>query len=155
MVVKLRTIGGCEFDYVCEIDVVRDATGRIQEFMPQSRYAKADQTPLNRYGTGPFVKFKIPRALRTSGVYVLTVGDDLKYVGEAADLSARYNAGYGNISPKNCYKGGQETNCRLNSLIHQSVSVGSPVRLWFHQTPEYKALEADMRRQLRPEWNRI
>ena len=50
--------------------------------------------------------------------------------------------GYGNISPSNCFKGGQETNCRINALIYATVSRGERVHLWFHATADYKELEA-------------
>jgi len=63
--------------------------------------------------------------------------------------------GYGNISPKNCYKGGQETNCRLNNLIFQSATAGAGIALWFHETANYKAVERELRAELVPEWNLI
>ena len=147
--------GDISFSHVCTIEADLDAEGQLITHMPQDRYAKAAITPLNRYGNGPFVKFSIPRHHRDSGVYVLTLDRQLRYVGEAADLSARYNAGYGNISPKNCYAGGQQTNCRLNNLIYQALSDGSVIDLWFHPTSDYKALELQLRRELAPEWNRI
>lgn len=149
------TVGAYKFSRVCSVDVERDASGAIVQFMPHNRYAKAASTPLNRYGAGPFVKFKIPRHLNACGVYVLTVDGQPKYIGEAADLSARYNMGYGNISPKNCYKGGQETNCRLNNLIYQQVAIGREVTLWFLPTEEYKKVEAELRASQQAEWNRI
>jgi hypothetical protein len=61
---------------------------------------------------------------------------------KCANLSARFNAGYGNISPKNCFKGGQETNCRLNNLLHAALLGGQRISLWFFQTVEYKSIEA-------------
>lgn len=155
MVTSLREFDGAQFDYVCTIELEREESGVFREHMPQERYAKRDEVPLNRYGSGPFGKFKIPRNFKVPGVYALTIDGALKYVGEAANLSARYNAGYGNISPKNCYKGGQETNCRLNNLIYGAVSQGAIVELWFHPTDGYKALEIELRANLKPEWNRI
>jgi hypothetical protein len=155
VVTDRREFGGQQFDHVCRIEPERNEDGELRQFLPQDRYAKRDTVPLNRYGTGPFGKFKIPRHLRASGVYCLTVDGNLKYVGEAADLAARYNAGYGNISPKNCYKGGQETNCRLNSLIFEAVRDAREVDLWFHPTTSYKALELEMRAAMAPAWNRI
>lgn len=155
MVTAPREFDGRHFEYVCDIEPEREEAGSFRVHMPQDRYAKRADVPLNRYGAGPFGKFKIPRNYKISGVYALTIDGELKYVGEAANLSARYNAGYGNISPKNCYKGGQETNCRLNNLIFEAVSNGSVVGLWFHPTDNYKALELELRANLTPEWNRI
>jgi hypothetical protein len=148
-------IGGHAFQFICDIEPLRATDGVIQQFMPQHRYAKASAVPMNRYGAGPFCKFKIPSGYRTSGVYALTVADTVRYIGECADFSSRFNNGYGNISPKNCYKGGQETNCRLNNLVYVAVVSGELISLWFFATPDYKAVEAHLRATLRPTWNRV
>ncbi|HEY2034350.1 MAG TPA: GIY-YIG nuclease family protein [Rhizomicrobium sp.] len=148
-------IGGHTFEFICDIEPLRDPHGAIQQFMPQSRYAKASAVPINRYGAGPFCKFKIPRSHRVPGVYALTIADALRYIGECADFSARFNNGYGNISPKNCYKGGQETNCRLNNLVYMAAASGEAIRLWFLPTDDYKAVEARLRDVLKPIWNRV
>ena len=100
-------IGAYEFDAICDIEPIRDTDGSVRLFVPQGRYGNTRNLPLNRYGAGPFCKFKIAARIRASGVYVLTLDGQVRYVGECANLSARFNAGYGNISPKNCFKGGQ------------------------------------------------
>src|SRR5450432_977594 len=102
-------VGDYDFKHVANIEPARNENGSVKAFMPQGRYGKAGSVLLNKYGVGPFCKFKIPTSFRTSGVYVLTIEGEIRYVGECANLSARFNMGYGNISPKNCYKGGQET----------------------------------------------
>jgi hypothetical protein len=123
--------------------------------MPQSRYLNTRQLPLNNYGAGPFCKFNISSRFAESGVYVLTIDDEVRYVGECANLSARFNAGYGNISPKNCFKGGQETNCRLNNLIYRAACAGQKITLWFLRTADYKVIEATIRAASRLAWNRV
>jgi len=123
--------------------------------MPQERYKNARNLSLNRYGAGPFCKFRIPNRLQSSGVYVLTVDGAPQYVGECANLSARFNTGYGNISPKNCFKGGQETNCRLNNLLYSAIVAGQRISLWFFRTTDYKAMELALRDTLKLRWNRI
>lgn len=148
-------IAGYMFLPVCNIEPVRATDASVQSFMPQSRYAKAATVPINRYGAGPFCKFSIPRNLRASGVYALTVQGDVFYIGECADFSSRFNNGYGNISPKNCFKGGQETNCRLNNLVYVAAMAGEVIRLWFLPTTEYKSVEAHLRQTLKPVWNRV
>jgi hypothetical protein len=50
--------------------------------------------PLNAYGKGPFCKLRIPNGLRVAGVYVITIEGEARYVGECANFSARFNAGY-------------------------------------------------------------
>lgn len=148
-------IAGYEFEHVCDIDSARATDGSVQLFMPQDRYKNARNLPLNKYGGGPFCKFKIANRLQDSGVYVLTVDEEVRYVGECANLSARFNAGYGNIPPKNCFKGGQETNCRLNNLVYMAAQAGGRISLWFLKTTAYKAVEALLRFTLNPAWNRV
>lgn len=154
MIVPMR-FGDYDFEHVCDIEPLRGADGTLTQFMPQSRYRNARNLPLHKYGAGPFCKFKISRRLQVSGVYVLTVDEQLRYVGECVNLSARFNAGHGNISPKNCFKGGRETNCRLNNLLYAAVLAGERISLWFFQTSDYESVEAVLRSTLKPLWNRI
>ncbi len=147
-------IGQYDFERVCAIEPVRNSDGSISEFMPQSRYRNAGHIPLNRHGAGPFCKFKITNGRKVCGVYAITVEDRVKYIGECTDLSSRYNVGYGTISPRNCFVGGQETNCRLNNLILLAARGGARLSLWFLPTDEYKAVEHELRASEKPEWNR-
>jgi hypothetical protein len=96
-------LAGYEFVHICRIEPVLHADGRIRQYMPQANFTNARSLPLNRYGAGPFCKFTIPNTFKASGVYALTVGEALQYVGECENLSSRYNMGYGNISPRNCF----------------------------------------------------
>ncbi len=148
-------INGHKFERVSDIQPEQNPDGTLREFMPQERYLNAKQLPLNTYGTGPFCKFKISNRYGVSGVYVLTIDGVVMYVGECANLSARFNAGYGNISPKNCFKGGQETNCRLNNLIYCAANASQPISLWFLPTSDYKLIEAALRAAVRMAWNRV
>lgn len=148
-------LSGYEFEHVCGIEPRRDAAGAIAIVLPQARYKGAATVALNRYGSGPFCKFTVPNRYTFSGVYLLLIGDEARYVGECANLSARFNAGYGNISPRNCFKGGQETNCRVNNLVYVAAMSGESVALWFHSTASYKEIEATMRAALRLAWNLV
>ena len=111
-------------------------------------------SPLNRYGAGPFCRFRIPRDIRVAGVYVISRNETVLYVGECEHLSQRFNMGYGQISPRNCFKGGQETNCRINALVLNECLAGHTLSLHFHPCDDYKRLEARLRQEIRPEWNR-
>ena len=122
--------------------------------MPQDRYKNTRNLPLNNYGKGPFCKFKVPNDYNCCGVYALIVNGTPKYIGECQNLSGRFNTGYGNISPRNCYVGGQETNCRVNNLIWQEAEKGSSVVLWFHQTEDYQEVELNLRNNRQFEWNK-
>jgi hypothetical protein len=62
---------------------------------------------------------------------------------------------YGNISPRNCFRGGQETNCRLNNLVYLAAAAGEKISLWFFPTADYKAMEDALRATLKLAWNRI
>jgi hypothetical protein len=148
-------VEGYRFTHVTNLVPVRMTDGAIQAFMPQSRYVNKRGLPLNKFGNGPFCKFTVPRSYQRGGVYLLMVGLDVRYVGECANLSARFNNGYGNISPKNCYKGGQETNCRINHLIYVSSIEGEVLSLFFHETADYKSVEAQLRAVLCAPWNRV
>lgn len=35
------------------------------------------------------------------------------YIGETDNLEKQFRQGYGNISPRNCFKGGQSTNYKM------------------------------------------
>lgn len=148
-------IAGYEFGYIGDIAPLQNSDGSIQQCTPQVRYQNPRGVALNTYGQGPFCRFKIPRHHQSSGVYVLAIDAEIRYVGECANLSARFNNGYGNISPKNCFKGGQETNCRLNNLIYSEAAAGKKISLFFHHTTDYKALEVALRAALKAPWNRV
>jgi hypothetical protein len=85
----------------------------------------------------------------------LVIEGRVRYIGECENLSERFNMGYGNISPRNCFTGGQETNCRINSLVLRSLSEGLKTTLWFHETSDYKRIESDLRAQGGLGWNLV
>src|SRR5687768_14084405 len=140
------------FRFVCDIKPERDLNGRIREYMPQARYKGAGVSRLNSHGVGPFCRFTVPRNLRFAGVYAVTVSLQTKYIGECANLASRWGLGqYGSIQPKNCYVGGQSTNCKINNYIFKSCHDGQSVQLWFYQTENYIILERLLRVELRPD----
>lgn len=147
-------LNGYAFCLICTIDPERNEDGSIREFLPQDRYRNAAMVPLNNYGHGPFCKFKIRSDIARSGVYTFIAGNEVRYVGECENLSSRFNLGYGNISPRNCYLGGQETNCRINNLVLESIKGGLKISLWFHETKDYKLVESVFRSSQRFGWNR-
>lgn len=147
-------IDGTEFRFICGLKFKVGADGQVASLMPQHRYKNVKNLPLNAYGAGPFCKFRVPGRLNASGVYALMVEGSVKYIGECVSLSNRFNAGYGNISPRNCFKGGQETNCRINVLIHAESTQGHEVELWFYGTSEHKQLEKRLLDTGCYEWNK-
>lgn len=147
-------LAGYEFAHVCDLNPTRQMDGCVEPVAPQSRYLNKKGLPLNRYGAGPFCKFRIPNNLRWSGVYAITIADELRYIGECENLSKRFNAGYGNISPKNCFKSGRETNCRVNNLIYAAACQGLQASLWFFESGDRKTVESVLLATLKLAWNR-
>lgn len=88
--------------------------------IPQ-RYDNAKNLPLNKYGSSKFCKFKVSGVdLNHGGIYVFVVNGKVKYVGKTNQtFEKRFSAnGYGSISPRNCFEGGQSTNCKLNAQMN-------------------------------------
>lgn len=146
------TIERYHFDLVCFIRPDEDADG-IRAYLPQARFTGRDRALLHAYGSGPFCRFRIPASYPFEGVYALTADNQVRYVGECEHLTKRYNRGYGNISPRNCYVGGQSTNCRINNLIWIAVQQGQQIDLLFFQTADRKQVEAELIRAVQPQWN--
>jgi len=146
---------GLTFREVCEIVPDLNDNGFPIEYLPQSKYEHCTEIPLHEYGFGPFCQFKIPGEYNgKTGVYILEVDDEPKYIGECEDLGIRFNMGYGNISPRNCYKGGQPTNCRINNLVLQTFKSCSKIKLFFLETDSRFEIERFLIQKLNPEWNK-
>jgi hypothetical protein len=73
--------------------------------------------------------------------------------GLTQNFAQRFNQGYGIIAPKNCYIGGQSTNCKINSMILRKYVCGEHVYLYFHQTSEYASIESELIQALAPPYN--
>jgi len=84
----------------------------------------------------------------------LTVRNEIKYVGECDDLFKRYGMGYGNISPRNCFEGGQMTNCRINSDILSITKLNNSVDLYFFETNNRFKIEHELIKNQNPIWNK-
>ena len=154
-----HSFAGYMFFHVGLIRSERDSRGAVINDLPQPRYRNERNLPLHKYGRGPFGRIRIPQSWPGSGVYVLTDGDRRAlYVGECQNLKSRWNHGFGRISPRNCYQDGQETNCRINSLIHQGTTTDEKFDLWFYPVDGGKCarevVESELIAALKPLWNR-
>ena len=147
-------IGEFPFIFIAEILPEKEPDGQVKAYLPQGRYLNEEHLPLNPYGQGPFCRFKIPNYLDQCGVYALVCDDQVVYIGECVHLARRFNMGYGTINPRNCFVGGQETNCRINHLIFQAVQENQRVSLWFYATAQYKKLESQLLQTVPTPWNR-
>jgi len=113
-----------------------------------------NETSLHKYGRGPFCQFRIPKNLLYEGVYALKEGQAIIYIGMCQNLSDRFNArGYGTISPRNCFDGGQHTNCKINNSILKSIKKGRKIELWFYPTHDRHLVESRLILRLQPSWN--
>ena len=153
--------GGCTIEllgqpFVCvaRIQPETGEDGTPWTDMPQKRYAKAAQKRLNRHGAGPFCRFDVSGLPDASGIYAVTLNRRPVYVGIGKSLKQRWGPqGYGRISPRNCYVGGQSTNCKVNHAILQGVQHKQAVDLWIHEMEEPRTLERQLIRELDPPWN--
>ena len=150
---------GYKFEYLGRIDADRNADGSIKLIEPQDRYANVKGLPLNNYGNGPFCKFRMAKGLNSAGVYMVCRDKIILYVGQTINMDKRWSSnGYGGISPRNCFKGGQETNCRINTMIFKSLSAGQTLSLWFHNVENDKftldTVEHALIDSLQPIWNK-
>lgn len=145
-----------EFDFIDIVTIEQNGSGQIDLKMPQSRYDKSDDTPVHQYGWGPFCKFYADTTdyQGESGVYIFTVNYQIVYVGETVDIHRRIQAGYSNISPKNCFEGGQHTNCRINNAILEAIRNQEQIALWALVTKDRKQQEAELINNCAPEWNK-
>lgn len=84
-----------------------------------TKYRNIKRLKLHQYGDSIFCKFNIENKYkRLKGLYCFAINDRIVYIGRCTDnYSKRINYGYGNISPRNCFIGGQSTNCRINAKI--------------------------------------
>lgn len=146
-------LAGYDFAFVETLTPERTASGAILELSPQERYEKAGTSRLHNYGHGTFCKFRISVPEGLVGVYAMVVDGVVSYIGECTDLRNRFNYGYGNISPKNCYVGGQATNCHLNQRILNVTKDGGRVDLYFHPTAQRKMVEKQLIARYSPPWN--
>ncbi len=146
-----------EFEYVATIEPDRNDDGSIAEFRPQTRYNNKNGDPLNPHGSGSFCRFRVRSAPQEEGVYAITLNGKTQYIGECVNLRQRFStAQYGGISPKNCFKGGQSTNCKVNKKVLHHAKQGDNIELWFIKTElgnARKVLESELISLIDPGWN--
>ena len=147
-----RNFDGYSFERVGTICPDRDGGGAlIEERPPLPRDA-----PLHRYGKGPFCRFRIAQSERwqRSGVYILTCGDAVRYIGQCKSL-AKILYQVGSIPPSAVGAKGQPTHCRINSSILNEAKRGVEVVLWFHAGEDNElrgALKSRLVKTLNPPW---
>ena len=143
---------GYEFRFLQQLNPECDDGGHIVKCFPQGDYDNKNGLPLSNHGEGAFCHFSI-NAGDWQGVYLWVVDRIIIYIGETAGLQQRFNMGYGNISPRNCYVGGQSTNCKMNKVILNLYEKGKTVSLYFYKTADYKRVELDLLGKINTPYN--
>lgn len=143
---------GYEFYFLQHLSPKCDANGHIVKYYPQNNYDNIKHLPLSNYGNGAFCSFSI-NAGNWPGVYLWVVDGEIIYIGETASLQKRFNMGYGSISPRNCYVGGQSTNCKMNKAVLSLHEQGKVVSLYFYKTTDYKHVELDLLGKINAQYN--
>lgn len=142
------------FEFVQDIIPKLDCNGNIKELFPQSRYIKKENSQLGKYGNGAFCHFSIDNKWKAiSGVYVFYIENNLVYIGQTINFAQRFNNGYGNISPRNCYNGGQPTNCKMNKVVLTSIKDEKKVSLYFYITDNHDKIEKELIAHYNPRFN--
>ena len=83
-----------------------------------------------------FCEFRLNTKITGSGVYLWVVDNKIIYVGEALNLKSRFNSGYGHISPRNIFKNGQSTNCKMNLVVSEYLKNNKKVNIYFLDTTQ-------------------
>lgn len=122
--------------YYCGVpfDLYPITPGALGNKEVRLRYSNSAKHPLNNYGEGPFCEFDVPADIGDKkGIYIFVINDKVKYVGRCLNtFKKRISQGYGHISPRNCYKGGQPTNCHINRELNKAFEKGAKVFIGIH-----------------------
>ena len=149
---KTLSVYGYQFVFIQQIIPECDVSGEVVKFYPQQVYDNKNNLPLSHHGNGAFCRFSI-NAGDWPGVYLWVVDNNIIYIGETDGLRRRFNMGYGNISPRNCYVGGQTTNCKMNKVALSLFEQGMIISLYFYKTTDYKRVELELLRKIITPYN--
>jgi hypothetical protein len=111
---------------------------------------------LNDYGDLEYSTFYIEdkNFFDIKGIYFYYINSEIKYIGRCKDnMKNRINTGYGKISPKNCFKDGQSTNCKVNSLVTKYKNDITLKILVLEDDIEIEKREIELIKKYNPDWN--
>lgn len=152
MVKKNVILNNYVFDYIEDLIPEYDSKGNIVTYSPQDLYNNKKNLPLlpEAENNARFCRFRVCNASPCSGVYAWIVDGAPIYIGETRNFKMRFNSGYGNISPRNCFKGGQKTNVKMNKVVLDYSMRGKTIELYFLMTNDYKKIELELIGSYRP-----
>lgn len=145
------------FIFHSNIVPLKNTDGTLIEYNPANRYNNFKKLPLIKYGNNTFCKFDISGLLSSSGVYAIFIDEELtpRYIGKASNLASRWSRrNYASISPRNCFVGGQSTNCHINAEILKAYKDGHKISLFIFETTNYSIIESNLIAFYDPEWNK-
>lgn len=142
-----------QFKKADTITLLKDENNSFVRF-PQLRFNNAKNHP---YLAGindstEFCHFK-PNLPKAKGVYLWVVDDEIIYLGEAVNLRSRFTSGYGNISPRNCYRGGQSTNVKMNRVALDYFKQGKSIDIYIVITDIHKEIELYLLNRIKTIYN--
>ena len=111
---------------------------------------------LNPYGDRTYSVFTIndESIFKKKGLYSFCSDTEIKYIGRCrTNYKDRINNGYGRIAPRNCYIGGQSTNCRINHLFTKERDRIEFFVLPMEDITKIESLEKKLIKELNPPWN--
>ena len=152
---SMVTLGTHQFSHGSVINIRREEDGTPKLDNPSERYDNVRGLKLNKYGEGPFVFLQLSKLPDDQGVYAVVAADgQVLYVGQTADsIRNRWHMGYASIQPRNCFAGGQSTDCRINNLIYRATADGRYLNLYVYVSPEFDAIERELIAIYQPKWN--
>lgn len=144
-------ICGYPFRYIQQL-IPDCIDGKAVKYYPQKNYNNVDHLPLLSDGHGAFCHFSVD-APAAAGVYLWVVDGEIIYIGKTVNLAKRFNMGYENISPRNCFVGGQSTNCKMNKVVMEYYEKCTPIDLYFYETADNKQVELILLRCCNTKYN--
>lgn len=152
--IKIAHTLGIVFEKYSTLTLIPNKDGNLF-YLPQKNYNNKKHYPyINDIDeTTVFCKFK-PNLPKIKGVYLwVDDEDEIIYIGEGENLYSRFNNGYGNISPRNCYKGGQSTNVKMNRVVLSYFNNNRTINIYICETNEHKNVESKLLSLIKTQYN--
>lgn len=142
-----------QFEKFCTLTLLPDKAGDIY-VKPQRRYNNVKHYAYldNVDNDTVFCRFK-PNLPQAKGVYLWVSNYEIIYIGESVNMKSRFNDGYGNISPRNCFEGGQSTNVKMNRVVLSYFQNNQPIDIYYCLTIEHKQIEAYLLDKINTKYN--